>query len=54
MSMKMEHKLTGFPLERENLGKWEGIFQSRKIAQITGKVREFPTNVIYYFLVIFK
>ena len=33
--------------------KWEGIFQSGKSQGIlfekTGKVREFETNVIYYF-----
>ena len=57
----------GFPLGQENLEKWELIFQSgksqgilnrlemsRKIGQNTGKVREFLTNVIYNFLLIFK
>ena len=57
----------GFPLGLENLEKWEGIFQSGKsqgilnrleksgkITQNTGKLREFQTNIIYYFLVIFK
>ena len=51
----------------ENLEKWEGIFQSGKsqgilnrleksgkITQNTGKLREFQTNIIFYFLVIFK
>ena len=61
---------TGFPLgleNLENLEKWEGIFQSGKsqgilnrleksgkITQNTGKLREFQTNIIFYFLVIFK
>ena len=54
---------TGFPLELENLETWEGIFQSlksqrilnrlEKSASITkknnGKVREFQTDVVYYF-----
>ena len=57
----------GFPLGLENLEKWEGIFQSGKsqgilnrleksgkITQNTGKLREFQTNIIFYFLVIFK
>ena len=51
--------LTGFPLGLENLGKWEGIFQSGKsqgilnrleksgkITQNTGKLREFEINII--------
>ena len=42
----------------KNLGKWEGIFQSGKsqgkITQNTGKFREFHTNIICYFLVIFE
>ena len=59
--------VTGFPLGLENLEKWEGIFQSGKsqgilnrleksgkITQNTGKLREFQTNIIFYFLVIFK
>ena len=46
----------------ENLGKWEGIFESGKnqeilnrleksgkITQNTGNVGEFQTDVIYYF-----
>ena len=50
---------TGFPLGLENLGKWEGIFQSGKsqgilnrreksgkIIQNTGKIREFEINII--------
>ena len=58
---------SGFPLGLENLEKWEGIFQSGKsqgilnrleksgkITQNTGKLREFQTNIIFYFLVIFK
>ena len=61
---------TGFPLgleNLENLEKWEGIFKSGKsqgilnrleksgkITQNTGKLREFQTNIIFYFLVIFK
>ena len=58
---------TGFPLGLENLEKWEGIFQSGKsqgilnrleksgkITQNTGKYWEFQTNIICYFLVIFK
>ena len=58
---------TGFPFGLENLEKWEGIFQSGKsqgilnrleksgkITQNTGKLREFQTNIIFYFLVIFK
>ena len=57
----------GFPLRLENLEKWEGIFQSGKsqgilnrleksgkITQNTGKLRDFQTNIICYFLVIFK
>ena len=60
-------KFPGFPLGLENLEKWEGIFQSGnfeqtgkvreksgKITQNTGKLREFQTNIIFYFLVIFK
>ena len=53
----------GFPFELENLKRWEDIFQSGNFEQ-TGKVREkhiqywktqeFQTNVICYFLVIFK
>ena len=59
--------VTGFPLGLENLEKWEGIFQSGKsqgilnrleksgkITQNTGKLGEFQTNIIFYFLVIFK
>ena len=51
---------TGLPLGLENLGKWEGIFQSGKSQEIfkTGKVQgkshkilenlgEFQTNVIF-------
>ena len=58
---------TGFPFGLENLKKWEGIFQSGKsqgilnrlenslkISQNTGKFREFQTNIICYFSVIFK
>ena len=61
---------SGFPLRLENLEnleKWEGIFQSGKsqgilnwleksgkITQNTGKLREFQTNIICYFLVKFK
>ena len=50
---------SGFPLGLENLGKWEGIFQSGKsqgilnrleksgkITQNTGKLREFEINII--------
>ena len=57
LTLDMEEE-PGFPLGLENLGKWEGIFQSGetgqtgksgKITQNTGKVREFQTNVIYYF-----
>ena len=54
---------SGFPLGLENLEKWEGIFQSWNFEQ-TGKVREnhikywkireFQTNIICYFSVIFK
>ena len=57
----------GFPLGLENQEKWEGIFQSGKsqgilnrleksgkITQNTGKLKEFQTNIIFYFLVIFK
>ena len=36
-------KLSGFPLGLENLGKWEGIFQSGNFEQ-TGKVRENHTK----------
>ena len=43
MSMKMENKLTWFPLGLENLGKWEGIFQSENFEQ-TGKARENHTK----------
>ena len=55
--------LSGFPLGRENLEKWEGIFRlgifeqtekETEITQNTTKIRVFQTNVIYYFLVIFK
>ena len=55
------------PTRTGNPKKWEGIFQSGKsqgilnrleksvkITQNSGKDREFQTNVIYYFLVIFK
>ena len=39
-------------------GKWKGIFQSGqsegKSHKNTGKFREFQTNIICYFLVIFK
>ena len=55
------------PTVLQILGKWKGIFQlgksqeilnrlekSSKISQNTGKVREFHTNIVYYFLVIFK
>ena len=55
------------PIGTGKPGKWERIFQSgksqgilnrlemsRKIGQNTGKVREFLTNVIYNFLLIFK
>ena len=51
--------MSGFPLGLENLGKWEGIFQSGKsqgilnrleksgkITQNTGKLREFEINII--------
>ena len=51
--------VAGFPLGLENLEKWEGIFQSGKsqgilnrleksgkIAQNTGKLREFEINII--------
>ena len=51
--------LPGFPLELENLGKWEGVFQSGKsegilnrleksgkITQNTGKMRKFQINII--------
>ena len=41
--------MTGFPLELENLEKLESIFQLGNFEQ-TGKVKEFQTNVIYYFL----
>ena len=53
---KRLHLETGFPLaleELENLEKWEGVFQSGKITQNTGKFREFQTNICYFF-VIFK
>ena len=59
--------LAGFPLRLKNLEKWEGILQSGKsqgilnrreksgkITQNTGKFREFRTNIICYFLVMFK
>ena len=61
------HDTTRFPLRLENLGKWEGIFQSgksqgifnrlensRNFRQNTGKLWKFQTNVICYFLVISK
>ena len=44
---------SGFPRGLENLEKWEGIFQSGnfeqtgKVTQNTGKLWEFPTNVIH-------
>ena len=50
--------ITGFPLGLENLEKWEGDFQSGNFEQTgkvsvmtqnTEKVKEFQTNVIYYF-----
>ena len=54
--------IPGFPLKLENIENWEGIFplgksqqilnrleKSGKITQNTEKVREFQTNVIYYF-----
>ena len=63
----IRHQLAWFPLGLENLEKWEGIFQSgnfeqtgqvkrkaREITQNTGKFWEFQTNIICYFLVIFK
>ena len=63
---ELEVLSSGFPLGLENLEKWEGIFQSGKsqgilnrleksgkITQNTGKLREFQTNIIFYFLVIF-
>ena len=62
--------IAGFPLRMdklENLEKWEGVFQtgksrgilnrlekSGKITQNTGKIREFQTNIICYFSVIFN
>ena len=61
---------SGFPLgleNLENLEKWEGIFQSGKsqgilnrleksgkIAQNTGKLREFEINIIWYLYIIFS
>ena len=58
---------SGFPLGLENQGNekafssegkvrefFNRLEQSGKITQNTGKVRVFQTNVIYYFLVIFK
>ena len=55
----VDHNIsTGFPLELENLEKWEGISsqdilnrleKSGKITQNTGKLREFQINVICHF-----
>ena len=59
--------IQGSHLDWKTWKKWEGIFKSGKsqrilnkleksgkIKQNTGKLKEFQTNVIYYFLVIFK
>ena len=58
---------SGFPLGLENLGKWEGIFQSGKsqgilnrleklgkTTQNTGKLRKFQKKILCYFSMIFK
>ena len=51
------HQFSASPLGLENMEKWAGKSQgilnrlekSGKITQNTGKVREFQTNLIYYF-----
>ena len=63
----MSQFIVRVPTRTGKPGKWEGIFQSGKsqgilnrleksgkITQNTGKLREFQTNIICYFLVIFK
>ena len=60
------HSLCAY-IKIANMGKCQGIFQSgksqgilnrleksRKITQNTRKIKEFQTNIIFYFLVTFK
>ena len=50
VSLCATHKdSSGFPLGLENLKKWEGIFQSGKITQNTGKLWNFR-QILYVIL----